>query len=138
MCSLPPRVPRRHALAPPASYLGPHLTPPVAPLPLPTHPKFQTNSNLSTAGRPFSSLRLVAMQPPSGGAGAGAEEDALLARSDSAGRRRRSSPVQSASPRPPGWGGPRRQSSFRDDVGHAASETYLVTRLAFTLLQCLG
>jgi len=48
--------------------------------------------------------------------------------------------VLSASPRPPGWGdGLRRQSSsFREDVGHAASETYLVTRLAFTLLQYLG
>ncbi|KAG8056067.1 hypothetical protein GUJ93_ZPchr0001g32551 [Zizania palustris] len=70
----------------------------------------------------------------------GAEADALLARSDSAGgRRRRSSPVQSASPQPPGLGaGPRRQSSFRDDVGHAASETYLVTRLTFRLLQYLG
>uniref|UniRef100_A0A0D9V3E9 protein-S-isoprenylcysteine alpha-carbonyl methylesterase n=1 Tax=Leersia perrieri TaxID=77586 RepID=A0A0D9V3E9_9ORYZ len=65
------------------------------------------------------------------------EVSALLARSDSSGRRRRSSPVQSASPRPAG-GGPRRQSSFRDDVGHAASETYLVTRLTFTLLQYLG
>ncbi|KAF0903896.1 hypothetical protein E2562_029979 [Oryza meyeriana var. granulata] len=65
---------------------------------------------------------------------------ALLARSDSTGRRRRSSPVQFASPRPAGCGcgGPRRQSSFRDDIGHAASETYLVTRLTLTLLQYLG
>lgn len=77
------------------------------------------------------------MQPPSSG-GDAREADALLARSDSAGRRRRASPVQSASPAPQGWGGPRRQSSFRDDVGHAASETYLVTRLTFTLLQYLG
>ncbi|KAI4999345.1 hypothetical protein ZWY2020_003934 [Hordeum vulgare] len=74
----------------------------------------------------------MAMQPPS----SGDEADALLPRSDSAGRRR-SSPVQSASPRPPG-AGPMRQSSFRHDVGHAASETYLVTRLTFTLLQYLG
>uniref|UniRef100_A0A0E0FQ45 Carboxylesterase type B domain-containing protein n=1 Tax=Oryza nivara TaxID=4536 RepID=A0A0E0FQ45_ORYNI len=68
------------------------------------------------------------------------EVGALLSRSDSSGRRRRSSPVQSASPRPAGCGcgGPRRQSSFRDDVGHAASETYLVTRLTFSLLQYLG
>uniref|UniRef100_A0A0E0C593 protein-S-isoprenylcysteine alpha-carbonyl methylesterase n=1 Tax=Oryza meridionalis TaxID=40149 RepID=A0A0E0C593_9ORYZ len=68
------------------------------------------------------------------------EVGALLSRSDSSGRRRRSSPVQSASPRPVGCGcgGPRRQSSFRDDVGHAASETYLVTRLTFSLLQYLG
>ncbi|CAM0881866.1 unnamed protein product [Alopecurus aequalis] len=67
------------------------------------------------------------------------EAAALLERSDSSGRRRRSSPVLSAAPRPPGWGGLRRQSSsFRQDVGHAASETYLVTRLAFSLLQYLG
>ncbi|PWZ30999.1 putative isoprenylcysteine alpha-carbonyl methylesterase ICME [Zea mays] len=65
------------------------------------------------------------------------EAGALLARSDSAGRRRRSPPpVQTASPRP---GSLRRQSSsFREDVGHAASETYLVSRLTFTLLQYLG
>ncbi|KAJ1284504.1 hypothetical protein BS78_03G209100 [Paspalum vaginatum] len=65
------------------------------------------------------------------------EAGALLARSDSAGRRRRSSsPVRPASPRP---GSLRRQSSsFREDVGHAASETYLVSRLTFTLLQYLG
>ncbi|KAK1665976.1 hypothetical protein QYE76_054135 [Lolium multiflorum] len=65
------------------------------------------------------------------------EAAALLDRTDSAGRRRRSSPVLSASP---GWaGGLRRQSSsFRQDVGHAASETYLVTRLTFSLLQYLG
>ncbi|KAF7029924.1 hypothetical protein CFC21_041561 [Triticum aestivum] len=78
----------------------------------------------------------MAMQfPPSGDDAR--EADALLPRSDSAGRRR-SSPVQSASPRPQGSAGPRRQSSFRHDVGHAASETYLVTRLTFTLLQYLG
>uniref|UniRef100_A0ACD5W1Y1 Uncharacterized protein n=1 Tax=Avena sativa TaxID=4498 RepID=A0ACD5W1Y1_AVESA len=68
------------------------------------------------------------------------EAAALLERSNSIGRRRHSSPVLSAAPRPPGWGeGLRRQSSsFGDDVGHAASETYLVTRLAFSLLQYLG
>ena len=60
------------------------------------------------------------------------EAGALLARSDSGGGRRR----RSASPRP---GTLRRQSSsFREDVGRAASETYLVSRLTFTLLQCLG
>ncbi|KAG0538651.1 hypothetical protein BDA96_03G254800 [Sorghum bicolor] len=66
------------------------------------------------------------------------EAGALLARTDSAGRRRRrsSSPVRTASPRP---GSLRRHSSsFREDVGHAASETYLVSRLTFTLLQYLG
>uniref|UniRef100_A0A0C9S776 protein-S-isoprenylcysteine alpha-carbonyl methylesterase n=1 Tax=Wollemia nobilis TaxID=56998 RepID=A0A0C9S776_9CONI len=31
-----------------------------------------------------------------------------------------------------------RQQSFRDGVGHAASETYLVTRLSFKLLRYLG
>jgi prenylcysteine alpha-carboxyl methylesterase len=68
------------------------------------------------------------------------EAAALLEGSDPAGRRRRSSPVQSASPSPPGWdGGLRRQSSFfRQDVAHAASETYLVTRLTFSLLRYLG
>uniref|UniRef100_A0A0A9E0H5 protein-S-isoprenylcysteine alpha-carbonyl methylesterase n=1 Tax=Arundo donax TaxID=35708 RepID=A0A0A9E0H5_ARUDO len=68
------------------------------------------------------------------------EAGALLARSDSAGgrRRRSTSPVQSASPRPGGGGLRRQSSSFREDVGHAASETYLVSRLTFTLLQYLG
>ncbi|ERN11275.1 isoprenylcysteine alpha-carbonyl methylesterase ICME [Amborella trichopoda] len=37
-----------------------------------------------------------------------------------------------SSPTPP------RQQSFRQDVGHAAAETYLVTRLTFTLLRYLG
>lgn len=33
---------------------------------------------------------------------------------------------------------PERQRSFRQDVGHAAAETYLITRLAFRLLAYLG
>ncbi|KAK4833422.1 hypothetical protein QYF36_004688 [Acer negundo] len=33
---------------------------------------------------------------------------------------------------------PRRQLSFREDIEHAAAETYLVTRLTFTLIKCLG
>ncbi|KAF7811230.1 isoprenylcysteine alpha-carbonyl methylesterase ICME [Senna tora] len=33
---------------------------------------------------------------------------------------------------------PSRQRSFRQDFGHIAAETYLITRLAFTLLQYLG
>lgn len=33
---------------------------------------------------------------------------------------------------------PRRQHSFREDVGHAAKETFLLTRLAFNLLRYLG
>jgi prenylcysteine alpha-carboxyl methylesterase len=31
-----------------------------------------------------------------------------------------------------------RLSTFQEDVGHAAAETYLVTGLAFTLLRYLG
>lgn len=31
-----------------------------------------------------------------------------------------------------------RKSSFRDDFGHAAAETYLITKLTFTLLKFLG
>lgn len=33
---------------------------------------------------------------------------------------------------------PSRQNSFGRDIGHAAKETYLITSLSFTLLQCLG
>ncbi|XP_028769481.1 isoprenylcysteine alpha-carbonyl methylesterase ICME-like, partial [Neltuma alba] len=33
---------------------------------------------------------------------------------------------------------PARQSSYKENIGHIAAETYLITRLAFTLLQCLG
>ncbi|KAI4352278.1 hypothetical protein L6164_006547 [Bauhinia variegata] len=33
---------------------------------------------------------------------------------------------------------PARQRSIREDIGHVASETYLITRLAFTLLRYLG
>ncbi|XP_027358285.1 isoprenylcysteine alpha-carbonyl methylesterase ICME [Abrus precatorius] len=33
---------------------------------------------------------------------------------------------------------PARQSSFRRDIGHVAAETYLITRLAITLLKYLG
>lgn len=32
----------------------------------------------------------------------------------------------------------KRQQSFSRDIGHAASETYLLTRLTFTLLRYLG
>ncbi|PON93526.1 Alpha/beta hydrolase fold [Trema orientale] len=37
-----------------------------------------------------------------------------------------------------GSGPPRRQQSFSRDIGHAAKETYLITRLSFTLLRYLG
>ncbi|KAJ4707151.1 Isoprenylcysteine alpha-carbonyl methylesterase ICME [Melia azedarach] len=41
--------------------------------------------------------------------------------------------------RPPGKAGkPRRQQSFGRDIGHAAAETYLITRLTFILLRYLG
>ncbi|MCI10566.1 isoprenylcysteine alpha-carbonyl methylesterase ICME-like [Trifolium medium] len=33
---------------------------------------------------------------------------------------------------------PDRQRSFTRDIEHVAAETYLITRLAFTLLQYLG
>ncbi|RDY02363.1 Isoprenylcysteine alpha-carbonyl methylesterase ICME, partial [Mucuna pruriens] len=33
---------------------------------------------------------------------------------------------------------PARQESLRRNIGHVAAETYLITRLAFTLLRCLG
>ncbi|XP_044504507.1 isoprenylcysteine alpha-carbonyl methylesterase ICME-like isoform X3 [Mangifera indica] len=33
---------------------------------------------------------------------------------------------------------PSRQNSFSQDIGHAAAETYLITRLSFTLLRYLG
>lgn len=33
---------------------------------------------------------------------------------------------------------PRRQKSISRDIGHAAAETYLITRLTFILLRYLG
>lgn len=48
-------------------------------------------------------------------------------------RRRRSSGEPGTPPSPP-----RRTQSFSQDFGHAAAETYLVTRLSFTLLRYLG
>uniref|UniRef100_A0A0D9WK39 Peptidase S9 prolyl oligopeptidase catalytic domain-containing protein n=1 Tax=Leersia perrieri TaxID=77586 RepID=A0A0D9WK39_9ORYZ len=52
---------------------------------------------------------------------------------------RRSSQFTSDSPLAPGSrGGGERRSTFREDVSHAAAETYLVTRLAFILLRYLG
>ncbi|KAE8800962.1 putative isoprenylcysteine alpha-carbonyl methylesterase ICME [Hordeum vulgare] len=44
----------------------------------------------------------------------------------------------SSAPSTPRAGGVRRRTTFREDVGHAAAETYLVTRLAFILLRSLG
>lgn len=37
-----------------------------------------------------------------------------------------------------GGNGPHRQGSLREFTHHAASETYLITRLAITLLKLLG
>ncbi|XP_062216518.1 probable isoprenylcysteine alpha-carbonyl methylesterase ICMEL2 isoform X2 [Phragmites australis] len=124
---------RSPAPASTSSFLGPttsrprRLPAPPSRTP-PTRARPKANSNLPTARRHFAFAMRASVD----------EAGALLARSDSAGRRRHpASPVQSASPRP--GGGLRRQSSsFRDDVGHAASETYLVSRLAFTLLRYLG
>ncbi|KAK9924761.1 hypothetical protein M0R45_033113 [Rubus argutus] len=47
-------------------------------------------------------------------------------------RRRRVAAKIGSAPRPS------RQQSFGRDIGHAAKETYLITRLSFTLLQYLG
>jgi prenylcysteine alpha-carboxyl methylesterase len=80
------------------------------------------------------------MQPggqPSGG-DAGAEAEAFVPRGGPQGLRRRTGPVSlDPSPRS-GRAGDRTRSTFREDVGHAAAETYLVTGLAFTLLGYLG
>ncbi|TVU01148.1 hypothetical protein EJB05_53395, partial [Eragrostis curvula] len=128
--------------SPPASsstgsaYLGPTTSRPRwRSLPRPAPParaRPKANSNIPTP-------------PPAVGPAMRASVDeagALLARSDSAGRRRPSTPpVRSAWPRPPGARGGqlrRQSSSFREDVGHAASETYLVSRLTFSLLKYLG
>lgn len=39
---------------------------------------------------------------------------------------------------PAGFASPKRHNSFRDDVGHAAAETFLLTRLTLKLLRYLG
>ena len=65
---------------------------------------------------------------------AGAEAEAFTPRSTPRLRRRDSSAPSTPSAR----GGVRRPTTFREDVGHAAAETYLVTRLAFILLRYLG
>ncbi|XP_031498505.1 isoprenylcysteine alpha-carbonyl methylesterase ICME-like isoform X1 [Nymphaea colorata] len=52
-------------------------------------------------------------------------------------RRVRSGGNLSFGPHLPGVS-PRRQQSFRQDMGHAAAETYLLTRLSFKLLRYLG
>ncbi|CAO1945296.1 unnamed protein product [Urochloa humidicola] len=113
---------------------APHLAPPLAcpllhrpgPPARPAKSEFESQHQVTVTVVAFRGIAMRATVEEAG---------ALLARSDSAGRRRRSaSPVEG--PRP---GSLRRQSSsFREDVGHAASETYLVSRLTFKLLHCLG
>jgi prenylcysteine alpha-carboxyl methylesterase len=76
---------------------------------------------------------------PAGGGGS-AEGEAFVPRGGpQQGLRRRTGPVplDYSSPRS-GRAGDGRRSTFREDVGHAAAETYLVTGLAFTLLGYLG
>jgi prenylcysteine alpha-carboxyl methylesterase len=80
------------------------------------------------------------MQPTTPVSGrAGAEAEAFLQRGGGGTprlRRRDSSAPSTPSAR--GGVGGRRPTTFREDVGHAAAETYLVTRLAFILLRYLG
>ncbi|KAK8457182.1 hypothetical protein SEVIR_3G137500v4 [Setaria viridis] len=80
------------------------------------------------------------MQPgsqPSAG-DAGAETEAFVPRGAPQGLRRRTGPVPLDSSPRSGRAGDGTRSTFREDVGHAAAETYLVTGLAFTLLGYLG
>uniref|UniRef100_A0ACD5TZX4 Uncharacterized protein n=2 Tax=Avena sativa TaxID=4498 RepID=A0ACD5TZX4_AVESA len=74
--------------------------------------------------------------PVSGRAGAGADAEPFTPRGTPRLRRRDSSAPSTPSAR--GGVGRRRPTTFREDVGHAAAETYLVTRLAFILLRYLG
>lgn len=69
---------------------------------------------------------------------ADAETEAFLQRGGYQGLRRRPAPVHSSPNACGGRGAGGRRSTFREDVGHAAAETYLVTRLAFILLRYLG
>jgi prenylcysteine alpha-carboxyl methylesterase len=82
------------------------------------------------------------MQPTTPVSGrAGAEAEAFLHRSGGGGTprlRRRDSSAPSTPSARGGVVGGRRPTTFREDVGHAAAETYLVTRLAFILLRYLG
>ena len=77
------------------------------------------------------------MQPTTPVSGrAGAQAEAFVPRGTPRLRRRDSSAPSTPSAR--GGVGGRRPTTFREDVGHAAAETYLVTRLAFILLRYLG
>lgn len=75
-------------------------------------------------------------RPATNGDGAGAAEEMdlerpFLRRSSSGSRRRRT-----AGETP--LGSPSRRPSFRQEMGHAAAETYLITRLTLILLRYLG
>ncbi|RRT76901.1 hypothetical protein B296_00029489 [Ensete ventricosum] len=74
------------------------------------------------------------LAPNGDGAGAAEEMDLerpFLRRSSSGSRRRRT-----AGETP--LGSPSRRPSFRQEMGHAAAETYLITRLTLVLLRYLG
>ncbi|KAF8716117.1 hypothetical protein HU200_026389 [Digitaria exilis] len=76
-------------------------------------------------------------QPSSGGAAA--EAEAFVPRvGGPQGLRRRSGEASIDSSPRSGRASDGRRSTFSEDVGHAAAETYLVTSLAFTLLGYLG
>jgi prenylcysteine alpha-carboxyl methylesterase len=65
-------------------------------------------------------------------------EGAYLHRSPSGSRRRKASGDVAESDGGGGGGVDGKAPSFRQDMEHAAAETYLITRLTFTLLQYLG
>uniref|UniRef100_A0A804ITP8 protein-S-isoprenylcysteine alpha-carbonyl methylesterase n=1 Tax=Musa acuminata subsp. malaccensis TaxID=214687 RepID=A0A804ITP8_MUSAM len=93
----------------------------------------------STSSNRLSLIRPSAMEidrPATNGDGAGAAEEMdlerpFLRRSSSGSRRRRT-----AGETP--LGSPSRRPSFRQEMGHAAAETYLITRLTLILLRYLG
>ncbi|XP_062180508.1 probable isoprenylcysteine alpha-carbonyl methylesterase ICME [Phragmites australis] len=77
---------------------------------------------------------------PGGDAGAEAEAEAFVPRGGpgNKGLRRRTGPVPPDSSPSGGRGSGGKRSTLREDIGHAAAETYLVTGLAFVLLRYLG
>jgi prenylcysteine alpha-carboxyl methylesterase len=82
-------------------------------------------------------MQLASEHPACGRASA--EGEAFVPRSGAQGLHRRTGavPLNYSSPRS-GHAGDGKRTTFREDVGHAAAETYLVTGLAFTLLGYLG
>ncbi|EAY99150.1 hypothetical protein OsI_21109 [Oryza sativa Indica Group] len=139
---------RRAARAPPPPNLG-DLSGVSAPLPskglhapsISTHPPKAANPHPSTPGASIAVAVRPATQPASPVSGdAGPEAEAEPPRgAPQVLVRRRSVPFSPDSPLAPGSrGGGERRSTFREDVSHAAAETYLVTRLAFILLRYLG